>query len=134
MLACHLEKILQLILAQLTNCKLREMKRHLQFLKPKDKQYESNSNENNFFRRLIQHQDLIKVWITITLQRRYFSMLRFDFIDLKHGQRNLPCQATVILHCPVVEKVSRNAPEHLALHQRLEAGENIMQSCTVKGT
>ena len=49
MLACHLEKILQLILAQLTNCKLREMKRHLQLLKPKDKQYESNSNENNFF-------------------------------------------------------------------------------------
>ena len=87
-----------------------------------------------FFRRLIQHQDLIKVWITITLQRRYFSMFRFYFIDLKHGQRNLPCQATVILHCPVAEKVSRNAPEHLARHQRLEAGENIMQSCTVKGT
>lgn len=57
-------------------------------------------------------------------------MFRFYFIDLKHGQRNLPCQATVILHCPVVEKVSRNAPEHLARHQRLEAGENIMQSCT----
>lgn len=57
-------------------------------------------------------------------------MFRFYFIDLKHGQRNLPCQATVILHCPVVEKVSRN----LARHQRLEAGENIMQSCTVKGT
>lgn len=54
-------------------------------------------------------------------------MFRFYFIDLKHGQRNLPCQATVILHCPVVEKVSRNAPEHLARHQRLEAGENIMQ-------